>query len=83
MERVVRAAFFRNDRRLDVLALIPAVFGEPQRGRMDHHTRVDAKIADVHCFGLNKVARHGNLVAFEMVPGAQPWRVLGESVSYY
>lgn len=48
-----------------------------------HHTRVDAEVSGVRCVGLNKVARHGNLVAFEMVPGDAPWRILGESISYY
>lgn len=44
-----------------------------------HHARVDAEIAGVRCIGLNKVARAGNLVAFEMKPGGGPWRVIGES----
>jgi predicted phosphodiesterase len=44
-----------------------------------HHARVDAEIAGVRCIGLHKIARPGNLVAFEMHSGGGPWRVLGES----
>ncbi len=44
-----------------------------------HHARVDAEIAGVCCIGLNKVARPGNLVAFEIHADGRPWRVLGES----
>jgi hypothetical protein len=43
-----------------------------------HHTRVDAEIAGVRCLGLNKVARPGNLVAFEIAAGRPDWRHLGE-----
>ncbi|MBX3251749.1 MAG: metallophosphoesterase [Myxococcales bacterium] len=43
-----------------------------------HHTRVDAEVSGVRCIGLNKVARPGNLVAFEMTAGRRDWRLLGE-----
>jgi hypothetical protein len=43
-----------------------------------HHTRVDSEVARVQCIGLNKVAKPGNLVAFEMFPGGRDWRLLGE-----
>jgi hypothetical protein len=43
-----------------------------------HHTRVDSEVARVQCIGLNKVARPGNLVAFEMFPSERDWRLLGE-----
>jgi len=35
-------------------------------------------VARVKCIGLNKVAKPGNLVAFEMFPGERKWRLLGE-----
>ncbi len=43
-----------------------------------HHTRVDAKIAGVHCIGLNKVAEPGNMVAINIEPGGDSWMMLGE-----
>ncbi len=43
-----------------------------------HHTRVDGKVAGVHCVGLNKGPHPGCLVAFEMKQGESSWRTLGE-----
>lgn len=43
-----------------------------------HHTRLDAEVRGVPCVGLNKVARPGNLVAVEMMPGERGYEVLGE-----
>ena len=43
-----------------------------------HHTRLDAQVHGVPCFGLNKVARRGNLVAIEMAPCSGAWQRIGE-----
>jgi predicted phosphodiesterase len=43
-----------------------------------HHTRVDATVSGVHCIGLNKVAEPGNMVAIDIEPESDRWRVLGE-----
>lgn len=43
-----------------------------------HHTRVDAEASGVRCFGLNKVACPGNLVAIEFKPKGREWSSLGE-----
>lgn len=43
-----------------------------------HHTRVESDVAGVPCVGLNKVGQPGQLLAFEMHPGEQDWKRLGE-----
>ncbi len=43
-----------------------------------HHTRIDATIAGVPCYGLNKVGMPGNMVAIHMTPTARTWSALGE-----
>lgn len=43
-----------------------------------HHARLEAEVAGVRCIGLNKVARPGNLVAFEIPAGEAGWRLIGE-----
>jgi predicted phosphodiesterase len=43
-----------------------------------HHTRVDAQIAGVRCFGLNAVGQPGNLVAIDIESKRGQWWVAGE-----
>lgn len=43
-----------------------------------HHARLEAELAGVRCIGLNKVARPGNLVAFEMSAAEAGWRLIAE-----
>jgi hypothetical protein len=43
-----------------------------------HHTRLDAEVAGVRCFGLNKGPYPGSLVASEMRASEPGWQFLGE-----
>ena len=43
-----------------------------------HHTRLDGKVAEVPCVGVNKAPHPGCLIAVEMKPGERSWRVLAE-----
>ena len=43
-----------------------------------HHTQVDAKVSEVRCIGLSKIAMPGNLVAIDIERGNLEWSLLGE-----